>query len=134
MFILDNSERFYETKIHKIFYSSQQQFHHREETMLSTIDEILLFLKDGRWHNLEEITEKGSISESKVKMIFSFLREYNFVKVNRTERKAKLCPQMINFIDEIQRVQKEEASTHEGFEGTVGIKEFASLRRSFERV
>jgi hypothetical protein len=102
--------------------------------MLSTIDEILMFLKDGRWHDLEEITEKCLISESKVKMIFSFLREYSFVKVNKTERKAKLCPQMINFIDEIQRAQKEEASTHEGFEGTIGIKEFASLCRSFERV
>jgi predicted transcriptional regulator len=102
--------------------------------VLSAIDEILWLLKDGKWHNLREIIEKCSTSKSKAKMVVSFLWEYDFIQVNENGRKAKLCPLMLNFIYEIQRVEKEEALSHKGFEGAVGVKEFESLRRSFKRV
>jgi len=92
-----------------------------EETMLSTIDEILWSLKDGKWHNLKEITEKNSLTESKAKITINFLQEYNFIQVDKNELKTKLRPQMLNFIDEIQRVEKEETSSHKSHEGTVGI-------------
>jgi len=46
---------------------------------------------------------------------------------------AKLCPSMLNFIDEIQRVEREEALGHKGFEGAVGVEEFESLRCSFKK-
>jgi len=105
-----------------------------EETMMLTIDEILWSLKDGKWHNLKEITEKSSLAESKAKMTINFLQEHRFIQVDENERKAKLRPQMLKFIDEIQHVEKEEASSHKGFESAVGVKEFVSLRRSFKKV
>lgn len=92
--------------------------------MLSTIDEILWLLKDGKWHNLREIIEKGSLSKSKMEMAVSFLWEYDFIQVNENGRKAKLRPLMVNFIEDIQRVEKEIALGHKGFEGVVGVEEF----------
>ena len=102
--------------------------------MLSVIDEILWSLKDGKWHDLREIIEKCSLPQSKVKMAVSFLREYDFIQVNKNGRKAKLRPLILKFIDEIQRVEREEALSHKGFEGAVGVEEFESLRRGFKKV
>jgi predicted transcriptional regulator len=89
--------------------------------MLSAIDEILWLLKDGKSHDLKKITEKCSLPESKVKIAISFLREYDFIQLNENGQKAKLRPLMLKFINEIQGVEKEEASSHKGFESAVGI-------------
>lgn len=102
--------------------------------MLSAFDEILWLLKDGKWHDLKKIIEKGSLSKSKVEMVVSFLWEYNFVQLNENGRKARLGPRILKFIDEIQRVEKEEALSHKGSEGAVGIEEFKSFFRSFKKV
>ena len=95
-----------------------------EEAVLPAIDKILRLLKDGKWHNLGEIIEKCSSPKPKAKMAVSFLWEYDFIELNENGRKAKLRPLMLNFIDEIQLVEKEEALSHKGFEGTIGVKEF----------
>ena len=85
--------------------------------MLSTIDEILRALKDGKWHNLTEITEKWPSPKpgSRIEIALSFLREYSFIQVNDTEQKTKLSPLMLEFIEEIQSLEEEEALGHEGF-------------------
>ena len=67
-------------------------------------------------------------------MAVSFLWEYDLIQVDENGRKAKLRPLMLNFIDEIQRVEKEETLSHKGFEGAVGVEEFESLRRSYKKV
>ena len=102
--------------------------------MLLAIDEILWLLKDGKWHNLTESIEKCSLPKPKMKMAVNFLWEYNFIQVDENGRKAKLRPLMLNFINEIQRVEKEEALSHKGFESAVGTKEFESLRRSSKNI
>jgi len=115
-----------------MFYSNN--FTILEEVVLSAIDEVLWSLEDGKWHNLKEIIEKCSLPRSKVKMAVSFLWEYDLIQVDENGRKAKLRPSMLNFIDEIRRVEKEEALSHKGFEGPVGVEEFESLRRSYKKV
>ena len=101
---------------------------------MSTIDEILWSLRNGKWHSLTEIIEKSPLPKPITKIALNFLREYNFIQIDEKEGKAKLSPPVLNFMDEIQRIEKEETSSHKSFEGTVGINEFASLRRSFEKV
>ena len=101
---------------------------------MSTIDEMLWSLKNGKWHSLTEIIEKSPLPKPLTEMALSFLREYDFIQMDEKEGKAKLSPPVLNFMDEIQRVEKEETSSHKSFEGTVGVNEFASLRRSFEKV
>lgn len=73
------------------------------------IDEILMLLKDGNWHDLKEIAEKCSLDELKVKMIVSFLSKYDFVELDKKGRKARLRPLMLEFIEEIERIREEEA-------------------------
>jgi hypothetical protein len=112
----------------------KQQLHGSEEAMMLTLDEILLLLKDGKWHDLTEIIEKCPPPKSKAKMAVSFLWEYDFIQLDRNGRKAKLRPLVLKFLHEIQRVEKEEALSHQGFEGAVGVKEFEPLRRGFKNV
>jgi len=132
--VLENSREYYEVKTHKLFMFYSNNFTLSEEAALSAIDEILWLLKDGKWHNLEEITEQCSLPNSKVKMAVSFLWEYDFIQVNENARKAKLRPLILKFIDEIQRVEREEVLSHKDFEGAVGVEEFESFRRRFKEI
>jgi DNA-binding transcriptional ArsR family regulator len=71
-------------------------------------DEILQLLRDGEWHCLRDIVKKISESESKVEITIGFLSEYGFIEVNKEGQKARLRPLMIEFLDEIQRLEKEQ--------------------------
>ena len=78
---------------------------------MSTIDEILWLLKDGEWHALEEIAEKAEIPKFKAEMVVSFLVEYDFIQINKHLQKVKLKQSIIEFFNEIQRIEKEDALT-----------------------
>jgi len=80
-----------------------------EEAALWVADEILRLLRDGKWHDLRDIAEKCSKPESKVEITISFLSEYGFIEVNKKGRKVRLCPLMLEFFDEIQCLEKEQA-------------------------
>ncbi len=73
------------------------------------IDAVLRLLKDGKWHDLVEITKKLSSHEFRVEMIVSFLSDYGFIEFDKKDRKVKLNPLTREFIDEIHRVEEEEA-------------------------
>jgi hypothetical protein len=81
-----------------------------EEAALWAIDEILCLLKDGDWHDYAEIIEKCSSTKLEAKIAVSFLREFDFIQVEGNEPKARIHPLMLSFIEEIQRVEKEETS------------------------
>ena len=77
---------------------------------MSAIDEILWLLKDGEWHDLKEITKKVALPKSKAEMAVSFLGEYDFIQLNENIRRVKLQPLILKFIEEIQRLEKEDLS------------------------
>ncbi|MHC3128629.1 MAG: hypothetical protein IBV52_00940 [Candidatus Bathyarchaeota archaeon] len=77
---------------------------------MSTIDEILCLLKDGEWHDLKEITKKVALPKYKAEMAVSFLGEYDFIQLNENIRRVKLQPLILKFIEEIQRLEKEDLS------------------------
>jgi len=79
---------------------------------MSAIDEILWLLKDGEWHDLKEITEKVALPKFKVEIVVSFLGEYDFIQLNENFRRVKLQPSILEFIEEIQCLEKEEALSH----------------------
>ncbi len=66
-------------------------------------------LKDGNWHDLNQIAKKCSTNELRLKMIISFLSKYDFIELDEKGRKARLRPLMLEFINEIQRIGTEEA-------------------------
>jgi hypothetical protein len=77
---------------------------------MSAIDEILWLLKDGKWHDLEEITKKLALPKIKAELAVSFLAEYDFIQLNKNDGRAKLQPSTLEFIEEIQRLEKETLS------------------------
>ena len=74
---------------------------------MSTIDEILELLEDGKWHDIKEVIKKSNLQEFKVEMIYGFLAEYAFIDFNKEQQKAKLTPTTLKFIREIRRIEKE---------------------------
>ena len=77
---------------------------------MSITDEIMQLLRNGNWHNLTDIVEKSSIPESKVEITISFLSKYGFIEINKKQRKARLRPLMLEFFDEILRLENEQAA------------------------
>jgi hypothetical protein len=116
-YVLETLNEFYETQPHKSFMFHSNNFTINEEAMLLTVDEILSALKDGKWHNLAEITQEwlSPKSGSRIEIALSFLREYSFIQVNEDKQKTKLHPLTLEFIEKIQTLEEEEALDHEGF-------------------
>ena len=79
---------------------------------MTLIDDILFFLKDGKWHNKEEITEKMELPENKTAIALEFLREYNFIKLSKNGTNAKLQPSTKKFIVKILMCEQEDSLNH----------------------
>jgi hypothetical protein len=79
---------------------------------MSVIDEILWLLRDGEWHDLKEITENVAWSKFKVKIAINFLGEYDFIQLNKKEEKIRLQPSILKFLENIQRIEREEQLSH----------------------
>ncbi len=69
---------------------------------------ILQLLENGKWHYLNEITEKTCLNSFKVENITKFLAKYNFVKLDEAEQKVKLDPPMNMFLKRIRQLENEE--------------------------
>ena len=76
---------------------------------MQSINEVIETLRDGKWHKLGEIIERSGLHEFKVGMIMSFLAEYDFIRLDKERRKAKLTSPVLKFLREIQRIEDEEA-------------------------
>jgi DNA-binding IclR family transcriptional regulator len=76
---------------------------------LPTVDDILKLLEDGRWHDLNEIRKKIELHDLKVKGLTKFLAQYNFIKLDKDGKKARLDPSIQDFLKKIRRIEEEEA-------------------------
>ena len=74
---------------------------------MTIIDDILWFLKDGKWHSIEEITEKMGLSKTKTEIALEFLSKYNFIQRRKDDTKAKLQSSTQKFIIEILKLEQE---------------------------
>lgn len=79
---------------------------------MSVIDEILWLLRDGEWHDLEKISENIPLSKFRVEIAVKFLEEYNFIQLNTKTRRVRLQPSILEFINKIQHIEREEALSH----------------------
>ncbi len=59
-------------------------------TTSSKIAEILELLSDGKWRMLEEIQQKTKVDREQIQQIIEFLKEYDFVVLDETEKKIRL--------------------------------------------
>jgi len=72
---------------------------------MSTIEEILELLKDGKWHDLKEIIEEIQLTRSGAETITNFLAEYNFIQLDKEHQKARVTPPTHSFLKKIQLIQ-----------------------------
>ncbi len=61
-----------------------------KSTTSSKIAEILELLSDGKWRMLEEIQQKTKVDREQIQQIIEFLKEYDFVVLDETEKKIRL--------------------------------------------
>jgi DNA-binding IclR family transcriptional regulator len=69
---------------------------------LAIVDEIFHTLQNGKWHDLEEVSEKTQLSVFKLELLTNFLAEYEFIELDRKKQRTRLTPPLLNFIREIQ--------------------------------
>ena len=75
---------------------------------MSLIDELVFSLQDGTWHELEELITQLSlhsipVPNSTFELMLSFLFEQDFIELDEEGKKAKLTPQITQFLNEIQQ-------------------------------
>ena len=73
-----------------------------EKTVLHGVDEILDTLKNGEWHDFEEISEKTQLSVFKLELLAKFLAEYKFIELDKRKQRTRLTPPLLNFTKKIQ--------------------------------
>jgi DNA-binding IclR family transcriptional regulator len=66
--------------------------------MASKITDILEILSDGKWHGMEELQQKMQLSEHQTREITAFLNQYNFVRMNRTNKKIRIDKNVREFL------------------------------------
>jgi len=76
---------------------------------LHVIDTILELLKNGEWHRRKEIADKTRLQEVNVELITSFLAEYDFLELDKKDKKVKLSLHMLRFLKKIEAIEQVEA-------------------------
>ena len=76
--------------------------------MLPRIDAILKLLENGVWHNLKEIGEKIQLPNIDTASVTDFLAQYDFIKLDKERRKARLDSSTQFFLKKIRRLEDEE--------------------------
>ena len=96
----------YEEKLHNTFMPYKNNPIPKRGSVMPKIDEILMLLKNNKWHDLREITEKVEVSIDKLERILSFLSEYDFIQLDLKQKKVKLKPHLFKFLTEIQQLEQ----------------------------
>jgi hypothetical protein len=76
---------------------------------MTEIDKFFEVLKDGKWHSINEITNKTKMKENNLKLVTSFLEEFSFIHVDKEKKKAKLDSPTRKFL---QKLEKAELTSH----------------------
>lgn len=72
------------------------------------VNDILELLENGRWHDLEEIRKKIQLQDLDITSVTRFLTKYNFIKVDKKGKRAKLDSSTQNFLKKIRRLEGQE--------------------------
>jgi len=72
------------------------------------IDEILDVLKNGKWHDLKEISQKMQLQQLKVELLTNFLAEYDFIELDKKKHKTRLTPPLLDFLRKVQDLEEKE--------------------------
>ena len=57
-------------------------------------------MKDGKWHNLRDLSQQTHLEELKLTLLAEFLATYTFLHQDTTGRRVKLSGIFTNFLQE----------------------------------
>ena len=72
------------------------------------VDDILKLMENGKWHGLKEIGKKTQLQDLDIVSVAKFLAQYNFIKLDKEGKKARLDPSMQDFLKKIRQLEGEE--------------------------
>ena len=72
------------------------------------VDDVLRLLENGEWHDLREIGEKIQLPNLDTASVTNFLAQFDFIKLDKERKKARLDPSTQTFLRRIRRLEKEE--------------------------
>ena len=72
------------------------------------VNDILELLENGRWHDLKEIGKKTQLQDLDITSVTKFLVQYNFIKLDKEGKKAKLGSSTQDFLKKIRQLEGEE--------------------------
>jgi len=75
---------------------------------LPKVDDILKLMENGKWHGLKEIGKKTQLQDLDIVSVAKFLAQYNFIKLDKEGKKARLDPSMQDFLKKIRQLEVEE--------------------------
>ena len=75
---------------------------------MPNVDAILELLVNGEWHDLKEIEMKAQLQDLDIASVTKFLAQYNFIKLDKEGRKARLDSSARNFLKKIRQLEGEE--------------------------
>ena len=72
------------------------------------VDDVLEFLKDGKWYDFIEVAEKFSsfgLLENDVKYIISFLTKFGFVDLDEDWKRVRINATLLSFFQDIKAIE-----------------------------
>ena len=72
------------------------------------VEDILELLENGEWHDLTEIERKAQLQDLDIASVTKFLAQYNFIRLDKEGKKAKLDSSTQDFLKKIRRLEGEE--------------------------
>jgi hypothetical protein len=66
--------------------------------MQPKIENAIELLKDGKWHTIEEISQKTRLHKFKIELLADFLADYSFIEFNKKQQKAKSSKAFAEFL------------------------------------
>jgi len=57
---------------------------------MSAIDEVVELLRDGEWHNLEDVSKDLKLTPEKLQQIIQFLKSLELIELDEKQQKAQI--------------------------------------------
>ena len=78
---------------------------------MSAIDQVLVLLEDGSWHNLYKITKESGLPQTKLDALLDFLAEYEFIDLDTERKEAKLTNSVLRLFRKCKMREQVNTST-----------------------
>jgi len=72
---------------------------------MSFANTIIWLLRDGKWHNIKEIIQFSQGTKFKTLTVLKFLWKFDFVDINKKEKKVRLCSPALEFMHKSEKAE-----------------------------